>query len=58
MRICLGARGRYEGIGKGVDVDGFRMFRCLGAMRKKNGYGMYSVCVKLGADEIGMRKEG
>ena len=35
MRICLGARGRYEGIGKGVDVDGFRMFRGLGAMRKK-----------------------
>ena len=27
----------YEGIGKGVDVDGFRMFRCLGAMRKKMG---------------------
>lgn len=25
---------------------------------KKNGHGMYSVCVKLGADEIGMRKEG
>jgi len=37
MRICLGARGGYEGIGKGVDVDGFRMFRCLGAMRKKMG---------------------
>ena len=27
-------------------------------MKKIYGYGMDSVCVKLGADEIGMRKEG
>jgi len=49
---------RRRGLEKGVDVDGFRMFRGLGAMRKKYGYGMDSVCAKLGADEIGMRKEG
>ena len=41
-----------------VDVDGFRVFKRLGAMTKKYGYDMDSVCVELGADEIGMRKEG